>query len=165
MSIIGCEKIEERRFICESLTITMLKILLAILILSVNCTYNCTKKYELACCKPSCPFCGNCGLDNSNGNLSTSEYLEFGNSCCAEVILESERYCNQTIPPCILEEKLNNLDRIINFFKSGKLQLIIPVSVAIGLVALFFLYSCCIHGTKKPPLKYKHIVGRLKEIK
>ena len=139
----------------------MLKILLCILILSVNCTQNCTNKYELACCREDCPFCGQCGTHN----LSSSAYLEFQSNCCVEIILESERYCNQTIPPCILIEKINNLDRIINFFKSGNLVAIIPVSVGLGIVALFILYCWFIFGVKKPPLKYKAIVGRLQEMK
>jgi len=91
--------------------------------------------------------------------------LEFQSNCCVEIILESERYCNQTIPPCILIEKINNLDRIINFFKSGNLVAIIPVSVGLGIVALFILYCWFIFGVKKPPLKYKAIVGRLQEMK
>src|SRR5438874_1339762 len=128
----------------------MLRILLSILILSVNGEYNCTNKYGLACCKENCPVCGNCGTNNPGGNLSSSLYVDFKNNCCEEVILESGRYCNETVAPCILVNKLNNLDRIINFFKSGKLQAIIPVSVALGLVAIFILYCMFIFGSKKP---------------
>lgn len=142
----------------------MLNILLLILILSVSGEYNCILKYDLACCKENCPFCGNCGTRNLNGNISSLEYVEFKDNCCEEIILESGNYCNETVAPCILADKSNNLDRIINFFKSAKLQVLIPVSLTIGLVVLFFFYATCIFGTKKPPLKYKHIIGRLKEM-
>ena len=142
----------------------MLSILLSILILSVNCAYDCTVKYDLACCKENCPFCGNCVTKNLNASLSSSEYVDFKDNCCEEIILDSGRYCNETVAPCIIDQKLNNFQRIIHFFKSGKLQQVIPVSIGLGLIVLFYLYATFIFGTKRPPLKYKHIIGRLKEI-
>ena len=144
------------------LILKMLGILLAILILGSYGDNNCTNQYELACCKNDCTFCGKCGL--SNQTLNGSLYDSFDENCCSEIILSSHRYCNETAPPCILESWLNNLQRIINFFKSGQLQSIIPVSIVIGLISLFIFYSCFIFGTKKPPKPYRSIVNCLRDI-
>ncbi len=113
--------------------------------------YKCSIQHNLACCKDDCPFCSNCG------NLTSLSYWDFKENCCADIIMNSYSYCNETVAPCILADQSNNLQRIINFFKTGPLNIVIPVSVTIGLVVLFFLYSCCFFGSKKPPEKYKYI--------
>lgn len=130
------------------------------MLLRVRGVDTCQNQYGLACCKEDCPFCTEC-----HKNRSTSAYSEFRENCCAEMILSSALYCNETAPPCILQIKINNFERLINFFKTGKLYVVIPVSVGIGLAVLFILYSAFLFGSKTPPVKYKYIVGRLPNIK
>ena len=141
-------------------------ILILFLILTVKGTDNCTNRFESLCCANSCPFCGNCFNGNKTMiNKTVSQYGEFGINCCAEIISQSNIFCNESYPPCIIiNEQLNIIDIIIKFFGSGKLQYIIPVSVGLGLIVLFLLYTCCIFGLKKPPIKYKYIIHTLKDI-
>lgn len=131
--------------------------LVLLFILNIVWADECKNQYDLACCKEDCPFCGLC---KANGT-----YDEFEDNCCADIILSTKLYCNQTDPPCILQIKINNIDRIINFFKKEKLYIVIPVSVALGLIILFILYSGFIFGSKTPPLKYKYMIGRLQDLK
>ena len=108
----------------------------------------CEIKYDIACCKEDCPFCGPCKANHSYG--------DFEENCCSNIILNSNLLCNETVPPCILQIHMNNLNRLIEFFK-GELMIVIPVSVSLGLVVLFIFYSMCIFGNKRPPVKYKFI--------
>ena len=119
-----------------------------LLFILINLIVGCTLRYDLACCKEDCPFCGRCG---------NSSYEAFEENCCSNFIMKQVNYCNETAPPCILQIQLNNLNRFINFFKDEKLYIVIPVGVGIGLMLLFVMYCWFIFGDKKPPLKYKHI--------
>lgn len=139
---------------------TMFEHILLLLLLSVKAAETCENRYDSVCCKEDCPFCAICYK-----NQSLMSYSDFRENCCVETILKSGLFCNETMPPCILQIKQNNLERFIDFFKNGKLYVVIPVAVGIGLVVLFILYACFIFGSKSPPVKYKHIVGRLLDIK
>lgn len=118
------------------------------------------------CCKSECPFCGNC-KKNFNANNSYLNYDLFFEDCCEESIMQNNITCNSTVlAPCILDDSyLNDIQRIIKFFKKGPVYLIVIVAIIMFLVAIFFLYACCVFGKKKPILDYKYIRNTLEDIK
>lgn len=149
---------------------SFLLILFIILTISLGATngetsFVCQISVEDACCRPSCPYCGQC--DNSEATNSTVKilYSAFYDDCCLEGILEKNMSCNVTAePPCILDSRyFNDIERLIMFFKRSPLYKIILVSLAISFGVAYIIYSCCFFGRKEPPLHYSDIVGTLED--
>lgn len=106
---------------------------------------------ESVCCSNICNNCTTCGT-------------ELDLWCCDKTILNSDVYCEESIPPCLMykegsnEESNESCDDCfwLNF---TLLEFIIFVSIS-SCCAFFILYACCCFGSKKPPLDYNDIVGK-----
>lgn len=106
-----------------------------------NCTLGI--KLDNICCRDDCgELCGEC----------TDSGLDL--FCCVTDIVESNKTCNESLPPCILLDSEENEDYEMS------LQRIIIISVSSSVAALFFIYICCMFRKKRPPLEYKEIVGK-----
>ena len=131
--------------------------------------FHCVVPFDNVCCKTECPYCGVCVAESNQNNETTDInyqlYDQFSNDCCVEIILKNNITCNATAgigAPCILVDRfMNDIERMINFFRTGPIYLIVIVSILMFLAAGFLLYTCCIFGKKDPPLEYKYIVNSL----
>lgn len=137
-------------------------IIVSILILCpyVSECFECLNQVDNICCGSTCNTCGNCTGD-----------IMFDKLCCGEKIINSGIYCSEANePPCMLEinefrsanttenhQKKNDIDALIEWAKSLELYQLVLFLIAVGLVAFFIFYSCCIFGSKHPPVKYKYL--------
>ena len=145
-------------------------ILIAISIAHPQCQYQ----YNEYCCSEMCTNCGLCTGDVIMDML-----------CCPYD--DSVIYCNDDITnvPCVLvnsfqlrngtdippfdqpitptpqNNKPTDIDVIIAWAKTLEIYQLALFLIGIFIVLMFFVYSCCCFGKKKPPLDYKYISGTI----
>lgn len=89
------------------------------------------------CCNTECNTigCGDC--------IGEEEKDE---KCCRKTVLENDRRCGLTIPPCIIKREMTLVEIII----------IIVLSV---IVSGCYIYVCCCFRKKRAPVDYDDIIG------
>lgn len=149
--------------------ISIIFIVVYLVLLSSCNSINCNQSYEKVCCKDWCPYCGRCNIDvddNISQYVRSDDlYENFYNDCCEEFILHNDIICNASIhPPCVMRNKMNDLERFVDFFKTGPIWARVLVSIGLFIGLAFLLYVFFIFGRKDPPLDYTDVVNRLEKL-